>query len=111
MPLPFGSLSFIVTTDLVYPFFSVESHSVARASILSSQRCFKLCLNSRTFSLGKEFNCSATYEMLQVEQSHMTLSVSCVGSPANVQGLDSVPVPQSQKNLSGLMNSTHDVIF
>lgn len=27
------------------------------------------------------------------------VSVSCVGSPANVQGLDSVPAPQSQKNL------------
>lgn len=34
------------------------------------------------------------------------VSVSCVGSPANVQGLDSVPAPQSQKNLSCLMNST-----
>lgn len=28
-----------------------------------------------------------------------SVSVSCVGSPANVQGLDSVPAPQSQKNL------------
>lgn len=27
------------------------------------------------------------------------VSVSCVGSPASVQGLDSVPAPQSQKNL------------
>ena len=27
------------------------------------------------------------------------VSVSCVGSPARVQGLDSVPAPQSQKNL------------
>lgn len=27
------------------------------------------------------------------------VSVSCVGSPANVQGFDSVPAPQSQKNL------------
>lgn len=28
-----------------------------------------------------------------------SVSVSCVGSPASVQGLDSVPAPQSQKNL------------
>lgn len=35
-----------------------------------------------------------------------SVSVSCVGSPANVQGLDSVPAPQSQKNLSCLINST-----
>lgn len=27
------------------------------------------------------------------------VSVSCVGSPASVHGLDSVPAPQSQKNL------------
>lgn len=35
-----------------------------------------------------------------------SVSVSCVGSPASVQGLDSVPAPQSQKNLSCLINST-----
>lgn len=29
------------------------------------------------------------------------VSVSCVGSPASVHGLDSVPAPQSQKNLQG----------
>lgn len=29
------------------------------------------------------------------------VSVSCVGSPANVHGLESVPAPQSQKNLQG----------
>lgn len=28
-----------------------------------------------------------------------SVSVSWVGSPANVQGFDSVPAPQSQKNL------------
>lgn len=28
-----------------------------------------------------------------------SVSVSWVGSPANVQGLDNVPAPQSQKNL------------
>lgn len=27
------------------------------------------------------------------------VSVSCVGSPASVHGLDNVPAPQSQKNL------------
>ena len=27
------------------------------------------------------------------------VSVSCVGSPASVQGFDNVPAPQSQKNL------------
>lgn len=30
------------------------------------------------------------------------VSVSCVGSPANVHGLDSVPAPQSQKNLGSI---------
>ena len=30
------------------------------------------------------------------------VSVSCVGSPASVQGLDNVPAPQSQKNLKGI---------
>lgn len=30
------------------------------------------------------------------------VSVSCVGSPANVHGLDSVPAPQSQKNLESV---------
>lgn len=33
------------------------------------------------------------------------VSVSCVGSPANVQGFDRVPAPQSQKNLRGLDQS------
>lgn len=30
-----------------------------------------------------------------------SVSVSWVGSPANVQGFDNVPAPQSQKNLQG----------
>lgn len=30
-----------------------------------------------------------------------SVSVSCVGSPANVHGFESVPAPQSQKNLEG----------
>ena len=34
-----------------------------------------------------------------------SVSVSCVGSPANVQGLDSVPAPQSQKNLKQNMKT------
>lgn len=28
-----------------------------------------------------------------------SVSVSCVGSPANTHGFDNVPAPQSQKNL------------
>lgn len=31
------------------------------------------------------------------------VSVSCVGSPASVHGLDNVPAPQSQKNLEHIM--------
>lgn len=42
--------------------------------------------------------CCSVLDSVGGEESY-SVSVSCVGSPANVQGFDNVPAPQSQKNL------------
>ena len=52
----------------------------------NSTGCFQLCCRVLDSMGGAE-----SYRV----------SVSCVGSPASVHGLDNVPAPQSQKNLRG----------
>ena len=42
--------------------------------------------------------CCRVFDSMGGAESY-SVSVSCVGSPASVQGFDSVPAPQSQKNL------------
>lgn len=42
--------------------------------------------------------CCSVFDSIGGAESY-SVSVSCVGSPASVQGLDNVPAPQSQKNL------------
>lgn len=54
---------------------------------------------------GRAQLCCNVFDSIGGAESYR-VSVSCVGSPANVHGLDSVPAPQSQKNLSCLINST-----
>lgn len=85
--------------------FSVQSLSVAWASILSSKRCLSYVRMAGRFLREGVQLCCNVLDSIGGAESY-SVSVSCVGSPANVQGLDSVPAPQSQKNLSCLMNST-----
>ena len=42
--------------------------------------------------------CCRVFDSIGGAESY-SVSVSCVGSPASVHGFDSVPAPQSQKNL------------
>lgn len=63
----------------------------------------QLCLLSIATEALKDLGsgaqlCCSVLDSIGGAESY-SVSVSWVGSPANVQGFDSVPAPQSQKNL------------
>lgn len=59
--------------------------------------CF-VCLSEGVHSTRRLQLCCSVLDSMGGAESY-SVSVSCVGSPASVHGLDNVPAPQSQKNL------------
>lgn len=63
--------------------------------------CF-VCLSEGVLSNTRLQLCCSVLDSMGGAESYR-VSVSCVGSPASVHGLDNVPAPQSQKNLEHIM--------
>lgn len=102
----FGRLSSIVSTPHTSALTQCLSAEMGKCNFLQKKRFEQLCYsNGRTCFLKGIQLCCNVLDSIGGAESY-SVSVSCVGSPASVQGLDSVPAPQSQKNLSCLMNST-----
>lgn len=59
--------------------------------------CLYACVTEWNWTGCLQLCCSVLDSMGGAESYRV--SVSCVGSPASVHGLDNVPAPQSQKNL------------
>lgn len=66
--------------------------------------CLYACVRECNWTRRLQLCCSVLDSMGGAESYRV--SVSCVGSPASVHGLDNVPAPQSQKNRSCRINST-----
>lgn len=102
----FGRLSSIVSTPHTSALIQSLSAEMGKCNFLQKKSFNSYDIRMAGLSLWKGIQlCCNVLDSIGGAESY-SVSVSCVGSPASVQGLDSVPAPQSQKNLSCLMNST-----
>lgn len=95
----FGRLSSIVSTPHTSALIQSLSAEMGKCNFLQKKsfNSYDIRMAGLSFWKGIQLCCNVLDSIGGAES--YSVSVSCVGSPASVQGLDSVPAPQSQKNL------------
>lgn len=95
----FGRLSSIVSTPHTSALIQSLSAEMGKCNFLQKKsfNSYDIRMAGLFFWKGIQLCCNVLDSIGGAES--YSVSVSCVGSPASVQGLDSVPAPQSQKNL------------